>query len=119
MFYSHIDVVPADEDWQPFTPRLEEGKIFGRGAADVKGSIVGLLLGLEDELARIIKEVTGTTGKYGTMGSGDLPSSTLKWGAIPFGFGVARGDSNIHGREESVNLQDIYNIGEIISRLLI
>lgn len=310
IFYSHIDVVPADKDWKPFVPRLKEGKIFGRGAADMKGSIVGLLLGLEkvkekelkydlsvtvttdeeigqasqleylaqfleplegayffsldsdagfvgkaclgaihleinvigkschsavshrginaiegairlgnallklkkkvisrkseidlspdseikkmegrlninviqgglkvnivpdqclisvdrrvipeedltkveeelmgalksvrgvqwevskiikipgfsvehpflDELARIIKEVTGTSGKYGIMGSGDLPSLALKWGAIPFGFGVARGDSNIHGREESVNLQDVYNLGEIIARLLI
>jgi len=46
VFYGHIDVVPA-EGWDAFSPRAEEGKIFGRGAADMKGSIVALLLALE------------------------------------------------------------------------
>ena len=46
IFYGHVDVVPA-EGWDAFTPRLEDGKIFGRGAADMKGSIVALLLALE------------------------------------------------------------------------
>jgi len=46
IFYSHIDVVPA-EGWDAFSPRVEEGKIYGRGAADMKGAIVALLLGLE------------------------------------------------------------------------
>ncbi|MEA3442913.1 MAG: M20/M25/M40 family metallo-hydrolase [Chloroflexota bacterium] len=45
-FYSHIDVVPA-EGWDAFTPRVESGKIYGRGAADMKGAIIALLLGLE------------------------------------------------------------------------
>jgi len=27
-----------------------------------------------DRLARVIEEVTGKTGKYGEMGSGDLPN---------------------------------------------
>jgi succinyl-diaminopimelate desuccinylase len=46
IFYGHIDVVPA-EGWNAFSPRLEDGKIYGRGAADMKGSIVALLLALE------------------------------------------------------------------------
>jgi len=46
IFYGHIDVVPA-EGWDAFSPRLENGKIFGRGAADMKGGIVGLLYGLD------------------------------------------------------------------------
>lgn len=34
----HIDVVPADDDWQhpPFSGRVVGGKIWGRGALDVK-----------------------------------------------------------------------------------
>lgn len=46
IFYGHVDVVPA-EGWDAFSPRLEEGKIYGRGAADMKGSIVALLLALD------------------------------------------------------------------------
>ena len=46
IIYSHIDVVPAD-GWGAFDPRVEDGKIYGRGAADMKGAIAALLLGLE------------------------------------------------------------------------
>ncbi len=46
IFYAHIDVVPA-EGWAAFSPRLEEGRLYGRGSADMKGAIVSLLLGLE------------------------------------------------------------------------
>jgi succinyl-diaminopimelate desuccinylase len=42
IFYGHIDVVPA-EGWDAFKPRVEDGKAYGRGAADMKGSIVALL----------------------------------------------------------------------------
>jgi succinyl-diaminopimelate desuccinylase len=42
IFYAHIDVVPAS-GWAAFSPREENGKIFGRGAADMKGAIPALL----------------------------------------------------------------------------
>jgi len=42
ILYGHIDVVPA-EGWDAFKPRVENGKVYGRGAADMKGSIVALL----------------------------------------------------------------------------
>jgi succinyl-diaminopimelate desuccinylase len=46
IFYAHIDVVPA-QGWEAFKPRAENGKIYGRGAADMKGAIPALLLALE------------------------------------------------------------------------
>ncbi len=46
IFYTHVDVVPA-VGWDAFKPRVAGGKIYGRGAADMKGGIVALLLGLE------------------------------------------------------------------------
>ncbi len=42
LVYGHIDVVPA-EGWAAFTPRREGGRIFGRGASDMKGAIAALL----------------------------------------------------------------------------
>lgn len=48
---SHIDVVPAGNyaDWQnePFSGIIEDGKLYGRGATDMKGGTVSLLLALE------------------------------------------------------------------------
>ena len=46
IFYGHIDVVPA-EGWDAFRPRVENGKLYGRGAADMKGAIVALLLAMD------------------------------------------------------------------------
>jgi len=46
ILYGHIDVVPA-EGWEAFEPRVANGKVYGRGAADMKGSIVALLLAME------------------------------------------------------------------------
>jgi succinyl-diaminopimelate desuccinylase len=46
IFYGHIDVVPA-EGWDAFNPRVANGKMYGRGAADMKGSVVALLLAME------------------------------------------------------------------------
>ena len=46
IFYAHIDVVPA-HGWPAFEPRIENGKLYGRGAADMKGAIPALLIALE------------------------------------------------------------------------
>lgn len=54
IFYAHIDVVPA-EGWDAFSPRLEAGRLYGRGSADMKGAIVSLLLGLEAVRDRPLK----------------------------------------------------------------
>jgi len=48
-FNAHFDVVPAGGVWRhesPFEPAVEDGWIYGRGTADMKGSIASLLLAL-------------------------------------------------------------------------
>lgn len=71
-----------------------------------------------EKLAKVLKEVTGETGKYGTMGSFELPILASKWGAKVFGLGVARPDSNTHGVNEFVRLRDIKNLAKIIGKFL-
>ncbi len=44
---THVDVVPADEWPEAFTPKVESGVIWGRGAVDCKGQIVVILLALQ------------------------------------------------------------------------
>ncbi len=54
IFYTHIDVVPA-EGWDAFTPKPENGKIYGRGSCDNKGAITALLLALEKVKDKTLK----------------------------------------------------------------
>ncbi|HSO06691.1 MAG TPA: succinyl-diaminopimelate desuccinylase [Pelomicrobium sp.] len=54
-FAGHTDVVPPGpvEAWRsdPFVPTERDGKLFGRGAADMKGSIAAFVTAVEDHLA--------------------------------------------------------------------
>jgi succinyl-diaminopimelate desuccinylase len=43
---SHVDVVPGHRD--QFTPRRENGNLFGRGAYDMKGALAAMLAALAD-----------------------------------------------------------------------
>ena len=51
VFLGHTDVVPSGpvEDWtsDPFVPTLREGRLYGRGAADMKGSVAAFVVALE------------------------------------------------------------------------
>ena len=51
-FAGHTDVVPAgdDEAWKtpPFEPTVKDGLLFGRGAADMKGSLASMVVATEN-----------------------------------------------------------------------
>lgn len=51
MFNGHIDVMPADnvEEWTnpPFEPILKNGKIYGRGAADMKSGLMAAIMAVK------------------------------------------------------------------------
>jgi len=55
-FVGHTDVVPTGplEHWHsdPFVPTERDGKLFGRGAADMKTSIAAFVVAVEDFLAK-------------------------------------------------------------------
>lgn len=44
-FYGHMDVVPVGEGWtvDPFAGAVKDGKLYGRGTVDMKGSIACFL----------------------------------------------------------------------------
>ncbi|MHB1124599.1 MAG: succinyl-diaminopimelate desuccinylase [Ramlibacter sp.] len=55
VFAGHTDVVPTGplEQWtsDPFTPTHRDGKLYGRGAADMKTSIASFVVAIEEFLA--------------------------------------------------------------------
>ncbi len=55
VFAGHTDVVPTgpEQDWDspPFTPTIRNGKLYGRGAADMKSSIAAMAVACKNFLA--------------------------------------------------------------------
>jgi acetylornithine deacetylase len=55
----HIDVVPVgnENNWKhdPFSGHIENGKLYGRGATDMKGGTVALLMAMESIISTGIK----------------------------------------------------------------
>ncbi len=55
VFAGHTDVVPTGplDQWtsDPFTPVIRNGKLYGRGAADMKGSIAAMVVATDEFLA--------------------------------------------------------------------
>ncbi len=61
-FAGHTDVVPTGplEQWQtpPFEPTIIDGMMYGRGTADMKGSLAAMIVATERFLAKNL-ELTG------------------------------------------------------------
>jgi acetylornithine deacetylase len=49
---AHLDTVPAGDMPRAFTPRIESGRLYGRGSCDDKGPMAAMLVALERLMAR-------------------------------------------------------------------
>src|SRR5438128_2292182 len=49
IFDGHLDVVPAGDGWAtaPFSPVISDGRLIGRGAADMKGGVAAMIVAAE------------------------------------------------------------------------
>lgn len=49
-FVTHLDVVPPGDGWtrDPFTPVIDDGRLYGRGSGDAKASVTAMLLAAQD-----------------------------------------------------------------------
>jgi acetylornithine deacetylase len=76
-YFCHTDVVPAD-DWHddvhgPFTPVERDGRLYGRGSCDMKGSLAAMLAAASrfaaEELARPVYFVATADEEVGFDGA--------------------------------------------------
>jgi succinyl-diaminopimelate desuccinylase len=71
MFLGHTDVVPTgpEADWQspPFEPTVRDGYLYGRGAADMKGSVAAMVVALE----AFVTAQPGHAGRVGLLLTSD------------------------------------------------
>jgi len=85
LFYSHYDVVPEGDvaGWQSpaFEPRIRDGRLWGRGTADHKGSVLAriqaldLLAGVGEELPVSLRYVVEGSEEVGSPGLLDVLTS--------------------------------------------
>jgi acetylornithine deacetylase len=72
--FSHSDTVPGDaEGWEPFTPTIQEQRMFGRGASDMKGAVAASIIAAApytpDQLRRPITVVITADEEIGYGGA--------------------------------------------------
>jgi len=76
----HVDVVPTGDpaDWTtpPFAPEVRDGRVYGRGACDMKGGLAAAIHALE-AIRRAGVELAGTATLASVVGEEDGGCGTL------------------------------------------
>lgn len=71
IFLGHTDVVPPgpESSWAspPFAPEIRDGRLYSRGAADMKGSVAAMTLALAD----FVRAHPGHAGRVGILLTSD------------------------------------------------
>ena len=73
-FAGHLDVVPAGDGWSgdPFTARIDDGRLIGRGANDMKSAIAAFasaVAGFDQRRGTLSFLITGDEEGYATYGT--------------------------------------------------
>jgi len=75
-FLGHVDVVPSgpEGEWNspPFDPTVRDGKLYGRGAADMKSGVAAMVVALE----QFVAQHAGHAGTIGLLLTSDEEGPT-------------------------------------------
>lgn len=121
VYFAHTDVVPADV-WEgpgaPFEPVVENGKLYGRGSCDMKGSLAAMLAAVSqvspDEQTKPIWIVATADEEVGFMGAKSVKERSLKFRQM-----IAAGAMGIIGEPTRMHVMHAHKgiVGfELISR---
>lgn len=140
LFDAHQDTVPADGmTIAPFAPEIRDGRLYGRGSCDVKGSMAAMLVAF----ARLVKE--GPPGSASVIMACTVDeefthkgSSRLAASALGADFGIVAEPTNLnivdrhkgavrwkirtkgvacHSSSPHLGVNAIYRMGGVISAL--
>ena len=115
-FAGHLDVVPPGEGWSgdPFTARIEDNRLIGRGANDMKSAIAAMVAAVscaEQRRGTLSFLITGDEEGYATFGTPRIIDWLNERGIRPDMILIGEptsehrlGDTVKIGRRGSVNL---------------
>lgn len=77
LFNGHLDVVPAGQGWSvdPFAGEIRDGRLYGRGACDMKGPLAAVVKAIE-AVRRVGAPLRGTVVLAGVVGEEQDQSGT-------------------------------------------
>ena len=112
IFLGHTDVVPTGpiDNWKndPFSPLEENGFLFGRGAADMKGSVAAFVTAIES----FVNEHKEFNGRIGLMLTSDEEGPSVN--------GVRKVIQELQSRQENIDWCLVgeptanYQVGDVI-----
>jgi len=92
VFAGHTDVVPTGPHAQwtsdPFAPEVRDGLLYGRGAADMKGSLAAFITAIED----FVGQHPGHSGSIGLLITSDEEGPSIDGTAKVVEWLTARGE---------------------------
>lgn len=123
LLFGHIDVVKAGSRWtkDPFNAVVEDGKLYGRGAVDMKGGVASMMMAVEALLRAGVKPAGAVTvgtvvdEEAGGMGALDfidhgyradacILTEPTSLGIAPLCRGILWGKLIIHGRSGHIEM---------------
>jgi succinyl-diaminopimelate desuccinylase len=105
LYIAHMDTVPAGDGWtkKPFEPVIEDGKLYGRGSADMKGGLAAALYALKKVkdsgvvppgdlmvIATVDEEGPGMLGAAKLIEEGLVPDDSLVIAPEPSNLEIVR-----------------------------
>lgn len=113
---AHTDVVPVDgQSWSsdPFTPEIRDGRLYGRGSADMKSFLAVVLTKLDDIAAQPLAEPIHLAFSYdeevGCVGAVSLVEKITELGLEPRGCIVGEPTSmRIIRGHKSINTMTVH-----------
>lgn len=126
MFLGHCDVVPGGPGWRddaPFTSRVEGGRVYGRGACDMKGGMAAALAAIravrrsgvplvnDISFASVTEEETGGMGTLALVDRGYRPGLGIiipeptSLHVAPLCRGILWGEITVPGKSGHIEIE--------------